>query len=320
MKIIALQLTFFFMALSLKAQNNVLNNFGAQFGLSFNVGTHVNRLGLSSKVYYHFEHLQINFQSAFYYNFSSLGSEKKGLEAQFQLGLTGIWGRVDSFRFRDPFLNSFGNQTLRPNSVSYAYLLYLDGFGTTQLSGLFALEIHNFKFVFENDFLAFQSLDRYRTGAIAMQYRWNNWQFGIKQLSFTGDPYAKNCPWIEDGVFPSRSGFIDMTAAPLGNKSLGIFAIQIERRLTELSNVFPVSILKPQIGIEIGIDSEHIRNIFQNKLVHDSKILPLNWGKVKNPHIPMLCSDGCPYTYHPGQEIRKNKFYTQILMNNLGFY
>lgn len=312
-------LAFLVLIAGTKAQKNN-PEFGAQIGVSLNLGTHVNRVGLMADLFCHFQYIQLNFQSVCFYNFKSFGSEEKGLEAQIKFGLTAAWGSVDSIRFKDPFMSCYGNQTGRPNAISYAYLIYLDGFGTSQLSGLFALEIQNFKFIFENDFLAFQSFDKYRTGAISLQYRWKNWQFGLKQVSFTGDPYAKYCPWIDDGIFPSRSGYIDMSSAPKGNKSLGILAMQLNRKITELNPSLPMSIFNPQIGLEIGLDSERIRNLIQNKMVHDSRILPLNWGKIKNPHIPMICKDGCPYTYHKGQEIKPVKSYFNFAVNNGGNY
>ncbi len=298
-------------------------NIGGQLGLSYSLGTHVRRLGLSCRFYYQYDFVQFNIQAAAVYNFKSLGSEAKGWEENIQLGMTGAWGkkRVNTDLVH-PYMNPSGNQTLRPYSAAYAYIFYFDKFGTSQRSGVFGFQIKDFRFYFENDFLAFQSMDKYRSGSLGLFYRWKDWQFALKQIAFTGDPYGSYCPWIEDDVFPSRSGFIDMTSAPLGNKSVGILALQAERRLpvSEYLNINRQFPLDQYVGVELGIDAEQIRNFFQNKLIHDSKVLPLNWGDVKNPHVPMICEDGCPYTYHEGQKIRKPKLYFQTSLNNSILY
>jgi hypothetical protein len=307
-----------FNSTSSHAQSNFDPHIGGQIGLSLSFGTHVNRIGLMTRIYYAHDWAQFNLQSAIHYNFKSLGSEQKGWEARIQPGFVGAWGRRDSIADIHPYINSVSTQTARPYAVGYSYIFYLDQFKTTQLSGTFGLQIHDFRFHFENDFLAFTSRDKYRTGAMGFYYRVGDWQFSLKNISFTGDPYSNYCPWIEDELFPSQSGYIDMSSAPLGNKSMGVLALQVERRLP-INNYFDQQInfpLDQYAGVTIGIDAEQIRNAFQNKFVHDSKLLPLNWNDVKNPHIPMVCEDGCPYLYYDDQKIRKPKLYFQIHTNN----
>jgi len=305
------------------AQNNATNPLGGQIGILLSFGTHCNKVGFIGRFYWQYDFAQLNLQSALWYNFKSLGSEQKGWEANLQAGFTGSWGsKIDSLSKIYPFVNPVSNQTLRPYSLSYAYIFYFDKMHSSQRSGVFGLQIKNFRFYFENDFLAFQSKDKYRTGAMAFFYRYRDWQFALKHVAYTGDPYHQYCPWIEDENFPSRSGYIDMTSAPLGNRSVGILALQAERRIGSANFLgrgqnWPFD---QYLGAEIGIDAEQIRNFFQNKLIHDSKLLPLNWNDVKNPHIPMLCEDGCPYTFHPGQKIRKPRLYFQSWLNNSILY
>ncbi len=300
------------------AQTVYRPHIGGQLGLSFSVGTHYQRIGVMARLYYAHDFLQTNIQFLGHYNFQAIGSLEQGWEGQLQLGLVGAWGRRNNIVDIHPYIQPVGNQTARPYALGYAYSWFFDQMKTSQNSGVFGFQIRDFRFYFENDFLAFQSMDKYRSGAMAFFYRVGDWQFGLKNIAFTGDPYAHYSPWIEDNVFPSRSGFIDMTDAPYGNRSMGVLALSVEHRLNigEMwgwSSRFPT---QQYIGAEIGVDAEQIRNFFQNKLIHDSKILPINWGKVKNPHIPMLCKDGCPYTYHPGQELRKPLFYMQWALNN----
>jgi len=306
----------------LLAQSQVKPSLGGQFGLSFSIGTHTQRIGLIGRLYFQYDFIQLNIQGSGRYNFKSLGSREKGWEGHAQLGLTGAWGRRDSLPDVHPFINAIGNQTGRPYNLSYAYIFYFDQLGTSQNSGVFGFQVKNFRFYFENDFLAFQSRDKFRSGSVGLFYRWNDWQFALKNISFTGDPYAAYCPWIEDERFPSNAGYIDMTNAPQGNKSIGVLALQAERRLPlnswlQLNTPIP---LDQYAGVEIGVDAEQIRNFFQNKLIHDSKVLPINWRNFKNPHVPMVCDDGCPYTYHPGQKIRPAKFYFQTWLNDSMLY
>jgi hypothetical protein len=307
---------------NLFCQNLTFDKVGGQIGLSCSIGTHTQRLGLIGRFFYNWQFLQLNLQSSFIYNYKSLGSCKKGWEMSIQPGIAGIWGKKNLQIERNPFIHPISNQSSKPYSIGYTYILYFDKLGTGQNSGAFGFQIQNFSFYFENDFLAFQSKDRYRTGAMAFFYRWKDWQFGLKQLTYTGDPYSKFCPWIDDKIFPSVSGYIDMSSAPHGDKSLGILALQVERNLPlndwlNLNRDYPFN---QYIGAEIGIDAEQIRNLFQNKLIHDSKILPMNWGKVKNPHIPMICEDGCPFTFHDGQKIKPAKLYFQGWANNSILY
>jgi hypothetical protein len=311
------------LSLGCYSQNNAIAPLGGQIGILMSLGTHCHKVGLMSRFYWQYDFVQLNLQSSVWYNFKSLGTEQRGWEMQLQPGISGCWGtKRDSFSEVHPFVNPVSNQTARPYSLSYAYLFYFDKMGSAQRSGIFGLQLKNFRFYFENDFLAFQSKDKYRTGGMAFFYRYKDWQFGIKNLAFTGDPYHKYCPWIEDANFPSRSGYIDMTSAPLGNRSLGVISLQAERRL-DMGKILGSGQRLPfdqYLAAEIGIDAEQIRNFFQNKLIHDSKLLPLNWNDVKNPHIPMLCEDGCPYTFHEGQKIRKPKLFFQSSLNNSILY
>jgi hypothetical protein len=316
-------LTFVLLTLKGLSQNSAIPTYGGQIGILMSVGTHCNKIGLIGRFYLQYDFAQLNIQAAAWHNFKSLGAEQKGWETHLQTGFSGCWGtKRDSFLQINPFLNPVSNQTTRPYSLSYAYIFYFDKMGSSQRSGIFGMQLKNFRFYFENDFLAFQSKDKYRTGAMAFFYRYRDWQFALKHIAYTGDPYHQYCPWIEDENFPSRSGYIDMTSAPLGNRSIGVISLQAERRfdLGEMLGYSQRLPLNQYLGAEIGIDAEQIRNFFQNKLIHDSKLLPLNWNDVKNPHIPMLCADGCPYTYHDGQKIRKPRLFFQSWLNNSILY
>jgi hypothetical protein len=286
---------------------------GGQLGLSFSIGTHQNRIGLIAKVFAHYDFLQINAQVLGAYNFQSWATKRKGWELQARAGIVGAWGRRDSFV--NPYLNEISNQTGRRYSVGYAFNMYRDGFKTNQVAGTFGFQVRGFRFVMENDFLSFIAQDRYRTGSAGIYYwfRPTNTQFGIHSITWTGDPYAKDVPWVRDSLFPSRFGYIDTYNAPFGQFSVGIAGIEVEQILPYFQYAH----------LAIGVDAEQIRNAMQNKLIHDSPILPANWGENdegKNPHIPMICVDGKCYLYQPDQRIRPARFYLQARGNSTLFY
>jgi hypothetical protein len=54
--------------------------------------------------------------------------------------------------------------------------------------------------------------------------------------------------------------------------------------------------------------------------MHDMYLWPAKWNTAKNPHVPMLDSEGKPYLYKEGQEVRKVKFYFNLGLNECGYY
>ena len=69
-----------------------------------------------------------------------------------------------------------------------------------------------------------------------------------------------------------------------------------------------------------GIDAEQVRDVVQNKLIHDMKFIPKKWQKNKNCHIPMLDDKGEPYLYKEGQKIKPARVYFNLFSNAGLFY
>lgn len=307
---------FFLLSVSAQAQwqwaSTADFRLGGQVGLSFSLGTHTQRVGLIAKVFAHYNFVQVNLQALGAYNFHALGSKKKGWELHLRAGVVGAWGRRDTAV--SPYLNEVSNQTGRRFALGYAFDIYRDNFATSQLSGTFGLTIRRFRLVMENDFLSFVPQDRYRTGSLGLYY-WleqTNTQIGLHHLSWTGDPY-QNAEWVRDSTFPSRFGYINTYDAPYGRHSVGALGVEIEQILPYYQYAHAA----------IGVDAEQIRNFMQNKLIHDSPLIPANWGdndEGKNPHIPMICVDGKCYLYQAEQKIRPAKFYFQLRGNSTLFY
>ncbi len=288
---------------------------GGQIGLSFNLGTHSNRIGIIAKAFGFYDFLQLNVQALGNYTFQSWGARQKGWELQLRAGIVGAWGRRDSLV--NPYLNEVSNQTGRRFSLGYAYIFYGDTWKTSQYSGTFGVQILDFRLLMENDFLSLIPQDRFRTGALGLYYwlRRTNTQLGLHHISWTGDPYARDANWVRKNKtdFPSRYGYIDTYHAPYGRFSNGVLGIEIEQQLPFFQYA----------QIAIGIDAEQIRNTMQNKLVHDSPIMRIfngEYDRGTNPHIPMICVDGTCFLYKEEQKIRPARFYFQLRGNGTLFY
>jgi hypothetical protein len=61
----------------------------------------------------------------------------------------------------------------------------------------------------------------------------------------------------------------------------------------------------------MGIDSEQVRHVFQNKLFHDLPFLPKKYQN-QTPHYPRLNKEGLPV--FTKNEVRKDKFYFSLGM------
>ena len=69
-----------------------------------------------------------------------------------------------------------------------------------------------------------------------------------------------------------------------------------------------------------GVDDEHIRNVIQNKLMHDLPFLPQKWMQTEQPHIPMLAEDGKQYLFKENQKVKPTELYFNVAMNSSLFY
>jgi len=296
-------LLFCLLSSPLFAQLDFAKGFGGQIGLSFNLGTHFNRIGVMAKFFYHYEYVQANVQICGFYNARSFPVGTPSWEGQLRIGVVGAFGIKDSVHY-SPFINEISNQTSRPFSVGYSYNFYLDDQKTSQLSGTFGFGIYGFSLVMENDFLAFLNEDKYRSGAIGVYYRINNTQIGLNQISWTADPYEEGTSKVTDNKqFPAKYGYRSMKGVRYGAHSVGALALQVEHSIG----------YGQYLAAAIGIDADQIRNFMQNKLVHDSFML-------KNPHVPMVDSEGNQFLYEEGQKIRTPKFFFQVMANNTALY
>ena len=280
--------------------------FGTQLGLSIGLGTHDSRIGVLARVFSHWEHVQVNLELAGFYQAQALGTKKQGFEGQFRAGVVGTWGEKSPY-WQNRFMRATSNQTDRPFAVGYSFNCYWNNQKTNQCTGTFGLQVRQINLLIENDCLAFKSEDKYRTGALSLYYQQGPLRIGLEQVSWTADPYAEGTQTItDDPTYEGKAkyGYREMSKVSYANTSAGILRLRA---------VYKSPWANQEMGASLGVDAEQIRHFIQNKAVHDSFIL-------KNPHIPMLDTDGNPFLFQEGQDIRKPRFYGDVLFNPLTFY
>lgn len=141
----------------------------------------------------------------------------------------------------------------RAHTVRLVSVVYGATDGTSQRSGRLeyarAGERSLFTLAFENDFLALQRLDRYRTFALRAGYRWMRGRapvgVGARLILWTGT--------TEGLGFLGRGETYDLRGQHGGEHSHGILALDLTRGAVRLS---------------VGVDAEPVRTTVQNRF-HD---------------------------------------------------
>ncbi len=284
-------------------------NYGVSGGLSFSFGNKVNRIGLNVSAFYAYNFVQVNASVNSYYNFKTLALSCKTPELQMGVGLQMAWNKDDIITNR--FIGLTENNTNYKNSFGYSFLYYFDKQGTSQAVGVINVNIDKFTFATENDLFSWLkqgSLDRYRTGAFVFEYRYNNTKIGVKSVFWTGD-YSKSIK-ITDSDYPARFGYRSANKSVLGNFSASLTSLQIEQLLP----------YNQVARVNIGVNSEKIRHLVQNKIMHDQYMFPVKWIGVEQYHIPMLQKDGSQYLFKEAQKVKPTTVYFNLGLNEPVFY
>ena len=280
-------------------------NWGVNFGYVFALGNKFQRLGFTLQAYYFYNFAQVNTDLRFYYNLKNIGPDKSYGEIVTSAGLVLAYGGKQNYV--NPFLGSVSNQTGYKNSVGYSFNAYFNKIKTKQQTGTIAIQVSDFSFLMENDILARKYLDRYRTGAILLQYQYGDkMQIAVNCSMWTGQMGHER---RDDKSFP-YVGYIDTVDGVYTNCSHGLLSLQGKFNLGYGQNV----------QTNIGVDAEQVRNAVQNRLIHDMIIIPRKWFKPINCHIPMLDSEGNQYLYRPEQKIKNPQFYYNIFSGANNFY
>ncbi|MCG8574035.1 MAG: polymorphic toxin type 23 domain-containing protein [Flavobacteriales bacterium] len=282
---------------------------GWSAGLSFSFGNKINRLGLQLSGYYNYGFAQANAQFVYYHNFRSIATRNKGSELQAGLGLELGFGREDSVR--NAFVGLGENNMQHIYSVGYSYMRYWDRLETSQAGGMFSVNIDDFRLLIENDLFGAGEgwRDHFRTGAFLIEYQYDLMRFSTAVVLWTGDYVG--CKVVEDDtLYPCRFGYRLQEGSKFGNRSAGLFSFRAEYLLP----------FNQRPRIDVGVDSEKVRNLFQNRLIHDQPFFPRSWIRRTPPHIPMLQEDGSQFLFREGQKVRPASFYYNLGLNNMPFY
>ena len=278
---------------SMSAQLHLGNNYGFNVAVVGALGTHVQRFGIMVQGYAITDFAQINASFRVYNNFRNLGP--KGEYAEFNAAVGLCLGYGQKTQDENLFISSISNQTSYKNSVAYSYNIWLNKIKTTQVTGIIALQFNHFSMISENDALAKRFLDRFRTGAFLLQYQNKDFQYSVNGTMWTG---KMGSGVRNDTIFP-EPGYINTENGVYPKLSHGILSAQI-KYANEFGQYFQAN---------AGIDAEQIRNVLQNKIVHDLPFFPKKWNKAQNLHFPMIDIKDEQYLYRKEQKIRKPKLF-----------
>ena len=274
---------------------------GAIAGITVNVGNKIRNAGIFVSAWGRYDFIQINSGIRIYYNFKNLGAPGRYTEFDGYGGLLVGLGKCDSVK--NKFVNNVSNQTMRRYSFAYSYNIYRDDIGTSQKTGAIALQFNKLSLITENDIIG-DNDDRFRTAGVTVQYRHETTVLGLSSILWTGEKGER----ITGTDYPSRNGY--KKQGRYGQYSHGILCLQARQYLNYGQN----------IQASAGIDSERVRHIFQNKIIHDFAFLPARWVKNPSSHVPMLDADGNMYLFQPEQKIRKPTSYFNAALNPALFY
>ncbi|MFI5148085.1 MAG: polymorphic toxin type 23 domain-containing protein [Bacteroidia bacterium] len=296
------------------SQSAVSDHMGVGFGLVAGLGTHFDRLGVCFRAYYLDEQrqVQLNADIRFYGNVKNLGPPGFSPEVQACLGAVFLYGKKNPV-VNDLFLTCVSNQSHFSNSVGYAQQVYINPIGTRQRTGTVSFRFGRWDLISENDIFAKPILDRFRTGAILLQYTADpQHQYGLNCTLWTGEMHHH--AEIKNEHFPD--GYMDSVGATYSGYSHGLLSLQVKTMLP----FYDQPALTHPAQASIGIDAEQVRNAVQNKFIHDQYFLPRLWRSGHNCDMPMADDQGQQFLYLPGQKRKKPRPYLNGFLNPLLFY
>ena len=142
---------------------------GGKLGLSIQLGTHIDRIGVMYQLYYFKNHVQISQGADLRFNVKNLGPKGAYPEFKIQLGFQGHWLNGTEKKY---LINEFSNLSSFRNSLGYSFYVYLDTKGMSQTAGAIHGQFDDFVFALDNDALGLNQIDdKYRTGGFYLGYQ-----------------------------------------------------------------------------------------------------------------------------------------------------
>lgn len=281
-------------------------NLGFNIGANCAIGSHFQRFGVSINLFYVNNFIQTNSEIRAYFSFKNLGPKFINPELVLAQGI--VFGYGAKQTFFNPFVSSISNQTGYKNAIAYSYNIYCNKIKTSQVTGIAAFQFDKISVITENDILAKPILDRFRTGAILIQYQYNDvFQAAVNCTMWTGK-MGKTVETDRPEIYTKC--YMDTTNGLYSNISHGLLSAQFKYNIG----------LSQTVQANLGIDAEQVRDAFQNKFIHNMKFIPKKWNKAKNCHIPMIDENGNQYLYQPESKIRKPNLYWNVFSNPNIFY
>lgn len=244
--------------------------FTADFFPSLDVGTHYNRAGFLLRDVGRFDASPLSWGIGAFASAkaaaSTLGITGPGLQAS--AGLDGILGFGQRVSAPAPWTDF---AVLRSHEFRYEWMHYWDTWGTDQFNGrieyVWAGRGHSFGFAMEDDLFSPPFRDEFRTGAAEFSYGFD-WggvdsALGIGAKLWTGSTYGH-------GYFTRGQTIIMNSSLPGVNDSAGVLYLALRRAA---------------IRLELGWDSEAIRNFLQNGL---------HW-LINDGNVPLVDRPDRPY-------------------------
>ncbi len=288
----------------------IVENYGLNFKLSYAIGTHLQRVGIASVFFVYNKNIQFSGRAEYHFNMKNFGPSISGDEYQLSFATLFAFGKQDSTLIN--YSHYLQNHTNKAYSFAFSYNYYYDLIGTSQPSGTGFLQIKNCEIITENDLFGKRAADKFRTATFKFVYRYENYSIALNSILWTGATRVNGCYRIQNTGYPSRWGYKDLSKNKYGKFSNGVLSIQFEN----CNNWY----INQNIRIDAGIDSEHVRHFFQNKIIHDMFFYPKKWDKANNPHFPMLTESGEPFLFKDNQKVRKPKLYFVFFINSTLFY
>lgn len=311
----AIMVRFFFVAIFLFVSRTGFSQlrqgdgYGFRAGVNITVGTHIQRVGFLGSVFYipNQQH-QLNFIFRTHYNFRNLGPPLKYPELQAQV--TYLYGYSAKANLERSYISEFDAMHERKNSVGLFYKIYWDRAQTSQPVGGIVLNYGRFYIIHENDMWGWPRSDKYRSAGVWLGFHRPSVVYFTKLMLWHGDTFGKGAHNVTDTEYPARFGYRDFGMTKFANISHGILTVGA------LADVG----MGQYVQAEIGVDAEQVRNVFQNKVVHDMWFVPERLISYKLTNFPMLDTDGKLFLYKEGQQIRKPRFFLEGGINSAVFY
>jgi hypothetical protein len=267
------------------SQIYIKNNFSLGFGVNASIGSPINKIGFTLGVAYQYKAFAAHANTNLDFNLNHYGKRKSFLQSKNSVGVQFFGGKGNQWN-ENP-AQVFARLCNEQFGLGYDYIWYLDNVGSSQRSGAFGLFIDKMRIYFENDIFAGQGSDRFRTGYVFAQYSHRQFIQGQLQLFhfqlgtsiWTGETRTTVTKF--DSI--NKCNYKDLSQNKFGKTSHGILFLGFSQQLDPLY----------QIGFKLGVDSELVRNSFQNQLFHNLKFIPSK--KInRTANYPMLDQNGKP--------------------------